>query len=944
MRNWRSKLLALLLTMVMLLGLTPTLAFGADAATGTGSDPIHVYTEEENAVLDNDVFTKIQAVKDAAAATMGGIGNMTETDYAAIVPQIVNAIKNSDTYVEGSLQQNGSFLVWQTTVGIPCCYSPRMEAELHNTGNDPTPEDIARAEAEAERILSEAAGVKGGWPSSVNIGLIQPYWESTSNYADSSFNGYSPAYKAMWESLNAATGGTGKRYTMTNATVDHVADAVQSCGLVIVDSHGTTDYNGSGGDYTSRANSSYLCLITNAGVTSQDTQAQTGPYGTYYHCIKGSGYAYVDGTCIANHMTQNAPHSLVYLGICLGMATDGMFSGLRSKGVETVWGYSQSVTFSGEKTYMQAILGHVKDGDDYATAVSKAKADYGDWDPAYSNYSESWCVANYVAFPICVSSEDVYPGHGNVDRVQTVKSTWTLYTQFEVTALVNNDAWGTVSVSGSTITAAPATGYYSAGYEVISGDATVTQNGNVFQVNAASDCTIQINFAAKDPAVLSFSVPEGVTCAPISSYLNDDVVLPAPEGAVMAGEYECTFVGWLTAPLEERVSTRPNCLRPGDSITMTSTAQTLYALYGYFVTEEVPEGQYSLVDQEPVNWEDDYVITYNGAKALDASGQQTGTKIGASAAVVNLDSAGEELLSGVPDTLVYRIARDENGSYTVKMKNSDYYLAISGSYSSLNATDSLTDKGRWTLSMENDTPVLTNVAYPTMTLQYNADSNLFRAYPAGTKSPLALYATAKGTTWFTTDPKDPNANELVITGQPADFTGPIGATASFTVIAEGEGLTYQWQYKSLKDGKWHDTKVDGYDTPTMQIGVTAARNGMQFRCKVTDASGSTAISDPATLRVEAVGPTITSQPQDFTGPIGATASFTVAAEGEGLTYQWQYKSLKDGKWYNANVTGSTAATMSIGVTAARNGMQFRCKVTNSSGGTTISDAATLRVG
>ena len=136
MRNWRSKLLALLLTMVMLLGLTPTLAFGADAATGTGSDPIHVYTEEENAVLDNDVFTKIQAVKDAAAATMGGIGNMTETDYAAIVPQIVNAIKNSDTYVEGSLQQNGSFLVWQTTVGIPCCYSPRMEAELHNTGND----------------------------------------------------------------------------------------------------------------------------------------------------------------------------------------------------------------------------------------------------------------------------------------------------------------------------------------------------------------------------------------------------------------------------------------------------------------------------------------------------------------------------------------------------------------------------------------------------------------------------------------------------------------------------------------------------------------------------------------------------------------------------------------------------------------------------------------
>ena len=72
--------------------------------------------------------------------------------------------------------------------------------------------------------------------------------------------------------------------------------------------------------------------------------------------------------------------------------------------------------------------------------------------------------------------------------------------------------------------------------------------------------------------------------------------------------------------------------------------------------------------------------------------------------------------------------------------------------------------------------------------------------------------------------------------------------ASFTVAAEGEGLTYQWQYKSLKDGKWYNTKVDGYDTPTMRIEVTAARNGMQFRCKVTGGS-VTVISDPATLYV-----------------------------------------------------------------------------------------------
>ena len=111
-------------------------------------------------------------------------------------------------------------------------------------------------------------------------------------------------------------------------------------------------------------------------------------------------------TARQNHMTDDAPNSLIYMGICLGMATDKMFTGLRAKGVEAVFGYSQSVTFSGEKDYMVEIFGHVKEGDDFGTALGKAKAKYGDWDPAYSNYSLAQAKQNRVAFPITVSSED----------------------------------------------------------------------------------------------------------------------------------------------------------------------------------------------------------------------------------------------------------------------------------------------------------------------------------------------------------------------------------------------------------------------------------------------------------------------------------------------------------------------------------------------------------
>ncbi len=223
---------------------------------------------------------------------------------------------------------------------------------------------------------------------------------------------------------------------------------------------------------------------------------------------------------------------------------------------------------------------------------------------------------------------------------------------------------------------------------------------------------------------------------------------------------------------------------------------------------------------------------------------------------------------------------------------------------------------------------------PTMSIAVTAARNgmQFRCKVTGsggsvTSEPATLHMTAPA---------------VVITSQPEDFTGPIGETASFTVEAQGEGLTYQWQYKSLKDGKWYDTKTAGYNTPTMSIAVTNNRNGMQFRCKVTG-GGTTVTSDPATLRVGTVL-AITSQPEDFIGSIGDTAAFTVEAQGDDLTYQWQYKSLKDGKWYNTKVDGYDTPTMHIDVTNSRNGMQFRCKVMDAAGSTVISDPATLRVG
>lgn len=88
---------------------------------------------------------------------------------------------------------------------------------------------------------------------------------------------------------------------------------------------------------------------------------------------------------------------------------------------------------------------------------------------------------------------------------------------------------------------------------------------------------------------------------------------------------------------------------------------------------------------------------------------------------------------------------------------------------------------------------------------------------------------------------------LAITTQPADVTASNGDTVYYSVVAEGEGLTYQWQF--CKTG-WENTTMEGATTDTLTVGATTARNGYQYRCIITDNYGNSMISDAATLTVQ----------------------------------------------------------------------------------------------
>ncbi|MFN4893795.1 MAG: reprolysin-like metallopeptidase [Bacteroidota bacterium] len=173
-----------------------------------------------------------------------------------------------------------------------------------------------------------------------------------------------------------------------------------------------------------------------------------------------------------------------------------------------------------------------------------------------------------------------------------------------------------------------------------------------------------------------------------------------------------------------------------------------------------------------------------------------------------------------------------------------------------------------------------------------------------------------------------------ISSQPSNVVVCIGQTGSFTVTSSG---TYQWQVSTNGGSTW--SNISGASTATYAVTGATAINSNQYRCIVTGQCGSTT-SSAATLTVN---PTtaITTQPVSLALCSGSAASFTTAAAGAGLTYQWQLSTDGGTNWNP--IGGATTSTYNIAAVAtSQNNNQFRCVVTGTCGSATTS-AATLTV-
>ena len=166
---------------------------------------------------------------------------------------------------------------------------------------------------------------------------------------------------------------------------------------------------------------------------------------------------------------------------------------------------------------------------------------------------------------------------------------------------------------------------------------------------------------------------------------------------------------------------------------------------------------------------------------------------------------------------------------------------------------------------------------------------------------------------------------ITISTQPDNQSVVAGQSATFSIYAVStEALSYQW----TKNGNnINGATASSYTTPP----TTSADNGAAFAVSVSNST--TTVTSNATLTVTeaAVAPAIATQPADQTATNGQTATFSVAATGSALRYQWQ----KNG----TDIAGATASSYTTPATSnADHGASYSVTVSNSAGAVSSSGA------
>jgi hypothetical protein len=157
-------------------------------------------------------------------------------------------------------------------------------------------------------------------------------------------------------------------------------------------------------------------------------------------------------------------------------------------------------------------------------------------------------------------------------------------------------------------------------------------------------------------------------------------------------------------------------------------------------------------------------------------------------------------------------------------------------------------------------------------------------------------------------------SSTIIYNQPTNKTACEGSSTSFSVSALGTNLTYQWRKGSvnLTDGG----TISGANSAVLIINsVSNSDAASNYNVVVSGECLPNITSSDVSLTVNSI-PTITLEPSDQTVCAGSPVSFTVAATGSGLSYQWRKGNANVNN--SGTINGATSQTLTISSASSAN--------------------------
>lgn len=174
---------------------------------------------------------------------------------------------------------------------------------------------------------------------------------------------------------------------------------------------------------------------------------------------------------------------------------------------------------------------------------------------------------------------------------------------------------------------------------------------------------------------------------------------------------------------------------------------------------------------------------------------------------------------------------------------------------------------------------------------------------------------------------------------PASLSAYSSLPVTFSVIATGGGLSYQW----LRDG----VAIAGATTSTYTIASVRNEDAGEYRVVVSNAAGTITTTAARLTVLPGAAPVITVQPQTQLTGLGGRVAFTVVATGSPApTYRWQRLGLGWTQWQDLTETnsyssygwdGPTLIALSTAVDV-NSGHRYRVIVSNPLGSVTSQEA------